>query len=267
VFGADTLRLEMYVVDMQTPVLTRTIAADSGYLGLFASTAEASFRNFYIAELDENGTIDTYVAPESVEITNKQAALEVGSSLVLEIKVLPENTSQRKCRYVSGSPAVATVNDRGVILALTAGTTTITAVCVDNPLARDTMELTVTLSPVGAAKVEIRNKPDTAGVGGTFELDVLVTPADADDKRVAFTSSDESVATVDDSGRVAFLKNGTVTVTAALKTDSSLSDSFTVNVKNNGGCRSGGIGKSMWLSAVLPIGVLLMSRKKRKQTV
>ena len=63
------------------------------------------------------------------------------------------------------------------------------------------------------------NDPGLGGknpvVGSTLTLTAAVTPDDATDKSVAWTSSDESVATVGrDSGLVTFVASGTVTITA-----------------------------------------------------
>jgi len=54
----------------------------------------------------------------------------------------------------------------------------------------------------------------TGKVGSNATLSATVAPANATNKTVAWTSSDNSVATVDNGGKVSFVKVGTATVTA-----------------------------------------------------
>lgn len=66
--------------------------------------------------------------------------------------------------------------------------------------------------------------------GESASLTAAVTPAEADDKRVAWSSSDETVAKVDGSGRVTAVKAGTVTITVTT-IDGSFTAACTVTVK------------------------------------
>lgn len=52
-------------------------------------------------------------------------------------------------------------------------------------------------------------------VGGTETLTATVTPADAEDKTVTWTSSDEAVATVSTAGKVTAVSAGTCEITVA----------------------------------------------------
>ena len=66
--------------------------------------------------------------------------------------------------------------------------------------------------------------------GESASLTATITPAEADDKRVAWASSDETVATVDSSGRITAVKAGTVTITVTTA-DGSFRAECTVSVK------------------------------------
>lgn len=65
-------------------------------------------------------------------------------------------------------------------------------------------------------------------VGETTQLDVTVTPEEATNKSVTWTSSNEEVATVDEKGVVTALTNGTAKITAT--SDNGKQDTCTVNV-------------------------------------
>lgn len=67
-------------------------------------------------------------------------------------------------------------------------------------------------------------------VGDSRSIDFVILPESNKLRAVTWTSSDESVATVDEWGRVTAKKAGTVTITATAKVDPSVKDSGTVKV-------------------------------------
>lgn len=68
--------------------------------------------------------------------------------------------------------------------------------------------------------------------GGTAELDPLVSPSDATDKGLTFSSSDTSVATIDENGLISGLKAGTSIITVTSIENPSVSSTTTVNVSD-----------------------------------
>jgi uncharacterized protein YjdB len=69
-------------------------------------------------------------------------------------------------------------------------------------------------------------------VGNTLKLTATVSPSNAENKNVTFTSSDTSIATVDNEGNVKGLKSGVVTITATTK-DQAKTAICTINVLSN----------------------------------
>ena len=65
---------------------------------------------------------------------------------------------------------------------------------------------------VTGVKVDVDNVT-FAKVGESTKLNVSVTPSDAADKKVTFTSSDPKVVTVDENGNITAVANGTATIT------------------------------------------------------
>ena len=66
--------------------------------------------------------------------------------------------------------------------------------------------------------------------GAAYTLEATVWPWNASDRTVRWTSSDESIATVDDKGRVTGLKEGKCTITAISNLDPSIRASCTIEV-------------------------------------
>ena len=86
---------------------------------------------------------------------------------------------------------------------------------------------------VDVEKVELNKAELTLKVGGDETLTATVTPDNADDKTVSWTSSDPSVATVDNSGKVTAVAAGTATITATAD-GKSATCSVTVNTPDPG---------------------------------
>lgn len=79
----------------------------------------------------------------------------------------------------------------------------------------------------GVTSLEITS-PKTIAVNETAQIKVTIVPDYAEDKSLTFSSSDESVATVDAKGRILGRKDGTTTITA--KASNGVSTSATVTV-------------------------------------
>ncbi|AZV56066.1 Ig-like domain-containing protein [Clostridium sp. AWRP] len=75
---------------------------------------------------------------------------------------------------------------------------------------------------------------DSLQVGKTDTLTATITPDNATNKNVAWKSSDESIATVDQTGKVTAVKEGTATITATTTDGSNLSASCVVTVTPQG---------------------------------
>lgn len=81
-----------------------------------------------------------------------------------------------------------------------------------------------------AAEIQLDKTSLTLTEGDSEKLTAVVVPDDATDKNVAWTSSDEAVATVDQDGNVTAVSQGTATITATTTDGSDLSAECLVTV-------------------------------------
>lgn len=112
--------------------------------------------------------------------------------------------------WTSSDESVATVDETGTVTAVAAGEANVTASVKDADIAAST-HIKVVVTPTGVVAPE---SIDLVTNGeNTKDLDAKLVPADATDVKLAYESSDESVATVDETGKVIAVANGECTIT------------------------------------------------------
>ena len=182
--------------------------------------------------------VDDDIEPDVVPVTgvslNKTAlVLEIGGSESLIATVTPDNATNKKVTWKSSDTSVATVNANGEVTALATGTVVVVVITEDGA---EVATCTVTCGD-GAVEPEIPvtdvalNKSTLSLTEGQSEsLQVVITPDDATNKKVAWVSNDESVAMVDVNGKVTALKAGSTTIVAVTE-DGAMTASCKVTVE------------------------------------
>lgn len=167
----------------------------------------------------------TVVVPATgVELAKENATIIIGESETLTVAILPGNATNKNLVWTSSDPSVATVAD-GKVNGLKLGTAIITVKTVDGEFT-DTCKILVVNTPVTGVK--ILNDKETIKVGKHKNLIAFVFPANATVKNVVWTTSDSSVATVED-GWITGLKAGIVEITVTTE-DGSFTYKCTITV-------------------------------------
>ena len=123
--------------------------------------------------------------------------------------------------WTSSDESVATVDETGTVTAVAAGKANVTASVKDADIAAST-HIKVVVTPTGVVAPE---SIDLVTNGeNTKDLDAKLVPADATDVKLAYESSDESVATVDETGKVTAVANGECTITTYVVADAKDAD-------------------------------------------
>jgi len=138
--------------------------------------------------------------------------------------------------FVSDNPDVATISLTKValttylyyeILAVGPGETKVYVTSTDGTVVSEMINVTVP-EPIRIERIEIINTDIELAVGDTEALTLEIYPEDAEDKAITWTSSDESVAQVDDKGNVRAIGGGGATITAS--TNNGIASSVNVSV-------------------------------------
>lgn len=148
---------------------------------------------------------------DSISVSPKTVKLNVGDSVNLEVTMAPSFTSDKSVTWESSNPNIANVNEYGEVAAISTGIVKIIAMSNSNPNLSDFSEITV-IQPVEGITLsmsEVNIVEDNS-----IQLEAIITPFNATNKNVKWTSSDPSVAVVSGSGMVYGIKSGESIITA-----------------------------------------------------
>ena len=149
------------------------------------------------------------VEVEDIVLNHSSATLMAGEALTLQATIAPSYATEPSVTWTTSDAAVAIVV-RGVVTAVAPGTAIITAKAGDKEA---TCVVTVEKRYVAVMGLLLNQSTATVTEGEQLVLVATVTPEDADDKTVAWETSDATIATVED-GLVTGVAPGTVTITA-----------------------------------------------------
>jgi uncharacterized protein YjdB len=155
--------------------------------------------------------------------------LEVGETVQLNAEVEPENATNKDVTWSTSNENVATVSESGLVTAISEGEATITVTTIDGG---HTASIKVTVEkppPVLVTGVTISEGDQELEVGETVQLNAEVEPENATNKDVTWSTSNENVATVSESGLVTAISEGEATITVTT-IDGGYTDSIKVNV-------------------------------------
>ncbi|MDE6341414.1 MAG: Ig-like domain-containing protein, partial [Muribaculaceae bacterium] len=153
----------------------------------------------------------------TLDVTEK--TLTEGDTFTLTATIDPETTTDKTVTWSSSNTEVATV-ENGKVTAIAPGTAVITASTANGLTASCTV--TVERKIILATSISLDKTSIEAEAGTTVTLTATVLPDDATDKTVAWSSSDESVATVDQEGNVSIIALGYAVITAETTDGSNL---------------------------------------------
>lgn len=186
-------------------------------------------KNFRIKAYTDNSDIKT-VAVESVSLDKTEAVLKEKETVKLNATVLPENADNKNVHFTSDNDAVATVDDNGLVTALSSGEAVITVITEDGKKTAK-CKITVEKEIIQLKTITITNAPAELEKGAQVQLGIKYIPDNTtQSKSVEWKSSDASVAVVSSTGLVTAKKTGTVTITAVSKADSSIQSKVTIKV-------------------------------------
>ena len=152
------------------------------------------------------------ILASSVSLNKSSDEVLVGECVQLTATVSPSNTTDKSVTWKSSNTSVATVDSNGKVTGVNPGTATITVTTADGSNRTATCKITV--KPVLVSLVSLSLSETTVRPGDKVQLNATIQPSNATNKTLAWSSSDNSIVTVNDNGLVTAVAPGTATVTA-----------------------------------------------------
>ncbi len=167
------------------------------------------------------------VEPTGITLDQSNVSIKIGGTVTLTATVTPSNATDKTVTWSSNKTSVAKVNN-GKVTGGSAGTATITATTSNGKTATCTVDVTPTVvEPTG---ITLDQSNVSIKIGGTVTLTATVTPGNATDKTVTWSSDKTSVATVNN-GKITGVSEGMATITA--RTSNGKTASCSVKIENN----------------------------------
>ena len=146
---------------------------------------------------------------DHILLDKSDVTLTEGDSESLTATVSPSNATNKNVSWTSSNTSIATVSD-GIVKAVKSGTSTIKVTTSDGGKTAE-CKVTVKAKAVSVESVRLNKSTLTLTAGDSETLTATVSPSNATNKNVIWTSSNTSVATVSN-GTVKAVKSGTTTI-------------------------------------------------------
>jgi len=172
-------------------------------------------------------TVDTTIVNVTgVTVGPASATIEVNATQQLTASITPSNATNKNLSWRSSNTSVATVNSSGLVSGVGAGNATITVTTEDQGKTAIS-NITVNLPIVPVTGVAINPASANVGLGGTQQLNAVITPSNATNQAVSWNSSDSSIVTVNSTGFITGVSTGMATITVTTQ-DGNYTSSITV---------------------------------------
>lgn len=166
----------------------------------------------------------------SINIDPQEFSLEVDKSRTLTASVYPSTADKSSLKWTSFDTTIAVVTQDGKVTGKGEGKTVIEVMSPQDSTIYARASVTVT-DPAKVTKITLNKTTATIkSASEKVSLSATITPSNAKNKEVIWTSSDNSLATVSQDGVVTGLKDGKVTITATSKSNDKVSAKCTITI-------------------------------------
>ena len=163
-----------------------------------------------------------------ISVTAAEKSMAAGETIALSTSVLPEDATIQSVLWSSSDERIATVDEDGTVHGVSRGNVRIIATSQDGGNVRANISIKVTQN---AQEITLNQDDVTIDVGKTAVLRATVLPKNTDDKNVIWSSSDESIATVNSQGRITGVSLGECEIICTSKTAGEVQARATVHIQ------------------------------------
>lgn len=216
----------------------------------------------------------TRIPLDSIALSEANIEMLKGKTVKLSVICEPDNTTDdRDVNWVSSDESIAIVDENGNVTALKEGNVTITATSKSNPALTASCDIEITEVHIESISIDKENIDESLLMAGkSFRLSFVLNPDIATDNySVVWTSSDPSIATIDENGNVTALREGNVKFTAFITNEygDTFEDTYELYIKpeevSSLSPETGDANVALLVTGmIMSLGTMLFVNKKRK---
>lgn len=201
--------------------------------------------DFFNNSRDENPDIGAHEYTTQIPVTDIKISGFAGcnsisrdkGTLQLETQITPSVATDKLVTWsLINFTGQATINQSGIVTAISNGTVTAKATANDGSGVFGTMEITISNQLVTVKSITVSSETGSSSINanrGTIQLSATVLPSDAVNKTISWSvQNGTGKASISASGLLTAISNGTITATATANDGSGVSGSLQVNIMN-----------------------------------
>lgn len=222
-----TLSGEENVVSISNSGRITATGVGSDYVVIESNADSNVYASIYVTVTSSGGSSPTV---SSVSVSPSSLSLDLNGTKTgtLTATVSGTNNPSQAVTWFSSNTSVVTVSASGVVTAKATGNATVTATSQADGTKSGTCTVTVSDSTVHVTGVSLNKNSTSLTVGETETLTATVSPNNATNKNVTWSSSNTSIATVSN-GQISAMATGNAIITVTT-TDGSYTATCTVTV-------------------------------------
>lgn len=209
---------------------SKSAKQSNDFTGLFEDEINDNYDSQRIKEIKDFGVSFYKDKDESIILDLSNSTFYVGDTIYYNFTYIPQDTSFKGIDIDCDSSFATIGADNSITFIKESSSLELTFTASKN--SNLIKKFSIAVDPVLATSIEITNKPfseEIFYVGQSYTLKTHIEPSNVTYTRVAFSSSDDAICSVDSDGRVEFKKSGTAIIYAKIN---ELEDSTTFIVKD-----------------------------------
>lgn len=209
---------------------SKSAKQSNDFTGLFEDEINDNYDSQRIKEIKDFGVSFYKDKDESIILDLSNSTFYVGDTIYYNFTYIPQDTSFKGINIDCDSSFATIGADNSITFIKENSSLELTFTASKN--SKLIKKFSIAVDPVLATSIEITNKPsndETFYVGQSYTLKTHLEPSNVTYTTVAFSSSDDTICSVDSDGRVEFKKSGTAIIYAKIN---KFEDSTTFIVKD-----------------------------------
>lgn len=209
---------------------SKSAKQSNDFTGLFEDEINDNYDSQRIKEIKDFGVSFYKDKDESIILDLSNSTFYVGDTIYYNFTYIPQDTSFKGINIGCDSSFATIGADNSITFIKESQSLELTFTASKN--SKLIKKFSIAVDPVLATSIVITNKPsskETFYVGQSYTLKTHIEPSNVTYTTVAFSSSDDTICSVDSDGRIEFKKSGTAIIYAKIN---KFEDSTTFIVKD-----------------------------------